>query len=140
MRSLNFRRDRHFVLSPSDGVGGTVLATDNLPDLRGTEAPYPHNGQAAPPSGKSLFDTDFDGPRPKPQGLPFLQAMSRMGIALSVFLALLIGVSFPFLHTMTLRVVDAMAGALVALLFLISTVGIRIAQRIANRLLDGAKS
>lgn len=65
--------------------------------------------------------------------------MSRMGITFSVFLAVLIGASFPYLHTMTLKVVDSMAGFLVVCLFLASTVGVRVAQRIANRLLDGVK-
>lgn len=67
--------------------------------------------------------------------LPFLRAMSRMGVTFSVFCALLVAASFPFLRTATERVVDLLAAVMVVLLFLVSTVGVRIANRIANRLL-----
>jgi len=121
-------------------VGGIVLATDKLATHTIGAGPVPAPHPADTPRDKaSVFAVDFDRGRAT-DSLPFLTAMSRMGVTFSVFLAVLVGTSFPFLHTMTLKVVDSMAGFLVLCLFLVSTVGVRIARRIANRLLDGAKS
>ena len=115
-----------------------ALAAEPFPTYRLAQ-PQARGDHHCTKNGTSgLFDVEFDKVR-RPEALPFLGAMSRLGITLSVFLALLVGVSFPFVHTVTLRVVDALAAVMVVLLFLVSTVGIRIAERIANRLLDGVR-
>jgi hypothetical protein len=65
--------------------------------------------------------------------VPFLSAMSRMGVAFAIFFGLLALASLPFVRTAELVVVDLMAVAASALLLACSTIGIRIAVGILNR-------
>jgi hypothetical protein len=70
-----------------------------------------------------------------PQEVPFLSAVSRVGVAFSVFFGLLAAVSLPFQTTPALRAVDLMAVAVSGLLFLSATVGTRLALRVLNQAL-----